>query len=182
MDDGEAQRSKYAAYGITLNKQNSNGWSALVSLNVDHGDVRIDSPRNPNEANYQREVPEWNYSFRMSGTYALPWGMMYGTSFTRQSGDWYDREVQVRNALNTNVTLTLQENFDRYEDVNIWDNRVTKRIGLPRNQSIEASIEAFNTLNINTIIDQSIRNGSTYGEPEEIIAPRVFRVGLKYRF
>ena len=52
---------------VTGGGQNSNGWSALVSLNVDRADVRLDSPRNPNEANYNREVPEWNYSFRMSG-------------------------------------------------------------------------------------------------------------------
>jgi hypothetical protein len=182
QDDGPAQRSKYHAYGMTLNKQNSNGWSALVSMNVDYRDVRLDTPRNPNEERYNREVPEWNYSFRMSGTYALPWGLMYGTAFTQQSGDWFDREVQVRDALNNTVNLIVTENFDRLDTVRIWDNRITKRIGLGSSRSIELAFDLFNTLNSNAVTDISIRNGSTFLEPEEIISPRVFRLGAKFRF
>jgi hypothetical protein len=183
QDDAVAQRSKYHAYGVVLNKQNANGWSGLVSMNVDYRDVRVDSPRNPNEERYNVELPEWNYSFRISGTYSrLPWGLMYGTSFTRQSGDWFDREVQVRNALNQAVNLIVQENFDRLEPVSIWDNRITKRFGLPRGHSLEGTVELFNTLNTNTVIDINNRNGSSFLEPDEIIAPRIFRVGVKYRF
>lgn len=182
MDNGSLQRSHYDAYGITLNKQNGNGWSALVSYNLDHRDVRLDTPINPNQERYNREVPEWGYSFRMSGTYRMPLGLLYGTSFTMQSGEWYDREVQVRNALNETVNLIAEENAGRYETVRIWDNRVTKTFRLPRNNSIEASIDLFNTLNTNAVTDHNIRNGGDYLEPEDIIAPRVFRLGVKYRF
>jgi hypothetical protein len=185
QDDGPAQRSKYHAYGIVLNKQNANGWSGLISMNVDYRDVRLDSPRTPNEERYNVEVPEWNYSFRISGTYSrLPWGLMYGMSFTRQSGDWFDREVQVRNALNQTVNLIVQENFDRLESVAIWDNRITKRFSLPHGQSIEGTFELFNTLNTNTVTDivGNNRNGSNFLVPDEIIAPRIFRLGVKYRF
>jgi hypothetical protein len=182
QDDGPAQRSKYNAYGITLNKQNSNGWSALASINVDYRDVRLDTPRNPNEELYNREIPEWNYSFRLSGTYNLPWGFMYGSSFLMQSGDWLDRTVQLRNALNTNVTVTVQENFIRLEAVKIWDNRITKRFRLGNTQSVEASFDLFNSLNTNAVTSMITRNGNTFLAPDDIIAPRVFRLGIKYRF
>jgi hypothetical protein len=51
------------------------------------------------------------------------------------------------------------------------------------NQSIEAEFNVYNTLNVNTITAQNNRAGaSTYLQPTEIIAPRVMRVGVKYRF
>ena len=38
---------------------------------------------------------------RLSGIYQLPWGITYSSSFTAQSGDYFFREVQIRDALNT---------------------------------------------------------------------------------
>lgn len=190
QDEGAFQHGRYHSVGMVLNKQNSNGWSGLVSLNVDRRHEGHDRPLNPNQEfyaglgnNFQKEAAEWNYSFRMSGTYSrLPWGLMYGTAFSYQSGDYYDREVQLRNALNSTVNVTVQDNFGQLEPVRIWDNRVTKRFSLPRNQRIEASLDIFNTLNTNAVTEVNIRNGRDFLAPEEIIAPRILRVALKYQF
>jgi hypothetical protein len=189
QDEGPGRHGRYHSIGTIVNKQNSNGWSGLVSINVDRRELGVDSPQNPNQefyagvGGYQREVPEWNYSFRISGTYSrLPWGLMYGTAFSMQSGDWFDREVQLRDALNSTVNVTVQDNFIRLDGVRIWDNRVSKRFSLPRGQQIEASLDIFNTLNTNVVTDINIRNGSSFLEPEEIITPRVLRLGVKYRF
>ena len=51
-------------------------------------------------------LPEWNHAFRMSGNYQFPWGIMYASSFTAQSGDWFVREVQIRDALNATITAS----------------------------------------------------------------------------
>ena len=45
---------------------------------------------------------------RMSGTYMLPWGFLYPSSFTSQSGDYFFREVQIRDANNTNVAIRIE--------------------------------------------------------------------------
>ncbi len=197
--DDEA-RNDYTAYGITLNKQQSDGWSFLTSFNMDYRDLKNFGPRDPNEAlygpasntatnggattgnPYQSVAPEWNYSFRMSGTYQLPWGIQYGSAFTAQSGDWYGRDVQVRNALNAVVNIRVEQQVDRYPWVKLWDNRFSKRFNLPHGQSIEGMFDLFNSLNINAVTAQVTRNGSTFGQPTEIIAPRVFRLGVRYRF
>jgi len=193
-------RNAYSAYGITINKQQANGWSFLTSFNADYRDLRNFAPRDPNEAlygpasntatnggattgnPYQSLRSEWNYSFRMSGTYALPWGIQYGSAFTAQSGDWFGRDVQVRNALNAVVNIRVEQQVDRYPWVKLWDNRLSKRFNMPKGQSIEAMFDLFNSLNINTVTEQVVRNGSTFGQPTEIIAPRVFRLGVRYRF
>lgn len=201
-DDDEA-RNDYSAYGVTLNRQFSNGWSFLTSFTADYRDLKNINPRDPNEAlygpgdatgndaitpgedddnPYRTQLAEWNYSFRISGTKTLPWGLQYGSSFIAQSGDWFGRDVQVRNALNASIYVRVEPHADRYEWVRIWDNRLSKRFELPRGHSVEAMFDLFNTLNVNTITDQENRNGPTYLQPTEIIAPRIFRLGVRYRF
>jgi hypothetical protein len=194
-----ADRNSYDAYGVTFNKQFSNNYSFLVSFDADYRNLEDNTPRNPNEelygpqngnissanlgtGNYQFDAPSWNYALRVSGTYQLPWGLMYATSVNAQSGDYFYREVQIRDALNANIAIRIDPQAGRYDWVRIWDNRISKRFALPRNQSIEGIIDLFNTLNVNTVTDQNNRMGSTYLEPTEIISPRVFRVGVRYKF
>ena len=106
-------RNRYHAMGFTLNRQFSNRYSFLVSLDSDYRDLRDNAPRNPNEAlygpgtttgnnygvqNFAFARPSWNYAMRMSGSVQLKWGFLYASSFTAQSGDYFFREVQVRDA------------------------------------------------------------------------------------
>lgn len=186
--------NRYHAFGTTLNKQMSNNYSFLVGFDADYRDLRDLSPRNPNEAlhgpqaggtgttNYQFSQSSWNYAVRVSGSYQLPWGIMLATSFLSQSGEPFFREVQIRDASNTNIAIRVESQAGRYEWTKIWDNRLSKRFKTFGNQSIEGTIDLFNSLNTNTITAQTNRNGSTYLQPTAIIAPRVFRLGVKYRF
>jgi hypothetical protein len=192
-------RNRYHAFGVTLNKQYANRYSFLVSVDTDYRDLRDNAPRNPNEAlygpqsgnisgsnlgtgNYQKGAPSWNYAVRLSGSYLLPWDITYSSSFLAQSGDYFFREVQVRDGNNTNVAIRVDPQAGRYGWTKIWDNRISKRIKTFGNQSLEAELNIYNSLNVNTITDQTNRNGSTYLQPDEIIAPRIMRVGVKYRF
>ena len=190
--------NRYHAMGVTLNKQFANNYSFLASFDSDYRDLRNSTPRNPNETlygpgtttgnnyaaqNFQFARPSWNYAVRMSGTYMLPKGFSYSSSFTAQSGDYFFREVQIRDASNTNVAVRINPQAGRYEWTKIWDNRVTKKIKTWKNQSIEGSFDLFNSLNVNMITAQNNRVGAaTYLQPTEIIAPRIARLGVKYRF
>jgi hypothetical protein len=112
----------------------------------------------------------------------LPWDITFASSLLAQSGDYYFREVQVRDANGTNVLVRVDAQAGRYEWTKIWDNRITKRFTTWGNQSIEGSFDLYNTLNVNTVTEQNNRNGANYLEPDEILAPRIFRLGVKYRF
>jgi hypothetical protein len=190
--------NRYHAMGATLNKQFANNYSFLVGFDADYRDLRDSEPRNPNEAlygpgtatgnnygvaNFQFARPSWNYAFRMSGTYMLPWGFSYSSSFTSQSGDYFFREVQIRDANNTLLAIRINPQEGRYPWTKIWDNRVTKKIKTWKNQSVEGSFDLFNTLNMNTITEQTNRVGSSaYLQPTTILAARIARLGIKYRF
>ena len=190
-------RNRYHAMGFTINRQFSNRYSFLVSLDSDYRDLRDNAPRNPNEAlygpgtttgnnygvqNFAFARPSWNYAMRMSGSVQLKWGFLYASSFTAQSGDYFFREVQVRDANNVNVTIRVNPQAGRYDWTKLWDNRITKRFATWGNQSIEGAFDLYNTLNANMVTSQNNRNGGTYLQPTEIIAPRIFRLGVKYRF
>jgi Carboxypeptidase regulatory-like domain len=198
LTDDES-RNKYNAFGVTLNKQYSSNWSFLASFNADRRDLLDIAPRSPNEAlygpgdsdtatagsnnnPYRSREPEWNYAVRLSGSYQLRWGLLYATSFVGQSGEWFGRDVQIRDGNNTLVTVRVETHAGRYDWVKVWDNRVSKRIKLWGNQSVEGIFDLFNSLNVNTITAQTNRNGSTYLQPTTIIAPRVFRIGVRYKF
>jgi hypothetical protein len=191
--------NRYHAFGVTFNKQYSNNWSFLFSFDTDYRDLRDNTPRNPNEAlygpqsgnisgsnlgtgNYQFAAPSWNYAVRLSGTYMLPWNITYASSLLMQSGDYYFREVQIRDALNATVAIRIDPQADRYAWTKIWDNRLSKRIKTWGSQSIEGEFNIYNTLNLNTITNQTNRVGSTYLQPTEIIAARVMKLGVRYRF
>ena len=189
--------NSYHAFGTTLNKQLSNNYTFLVSFDADYRDLKDNTPRNPNEAlygtgtvtgtsygvqNFAFAKPSWNYAVRVSGSYNLPWGLMYSTSLLAQSGDYYFREVQIRDGNNVLVPIRIDPQAGRYGWTKIWDNRVSKRFKTWGNQSLEGTFDLFNTLNINTITAQTNRVGSTYLQPTEIIAARVFKLGVKYRF
>jgi hypothetical protein len=112
----------------------------------------------------------------------MPWGITYASSLNAQSGDYFFREIQVRDAVNANVAIRVDPQAGRYEWTKIWDNRVSKRFKTWGSQSFDVEFNVYNTLNVNTITDQNNRMGATYLQPLEIVAPRVMRFGVKYRF
>ncbi len=198
--EGSESRNSYDAYGVTFNKQYSSNWSFLTSFDASKRSLKDIAPRNPNEElygpgnfdsvvpgsattnQYRRRLPEWSYSMRFSGSYQMPWGILYAGSFTAQSGEWYGRDVQIRDANGATVNVTVEPQVDRYGWVKLFDNRLSKRIKTFGNQQLEAMLDVFNTFNVNTITAQTNRMGSAYLQPTDIVAPRVLRLSLRYKF
>src|SRR5262245_11604654 len=126
---------RYTAFEATFSKSYSHGWSLLGSYSIDHRDAKNIDPRNPNEALYgivinnvgTRALPETYQGVRLSGTYELPWQMLLASTFTAQQGEYFNRVVQVRDALNTVVNLTVEGQAGRYDWVKLTDLRFSKR-------------------------------------------------------
>lgn len=71
---------------------------------------------------------------------------------------------------------------DRTETVNKFvDVRFAKTfpLGISR---LEGSIDIFNLLNANHVLEQNEAIGSTIGRPSRILTPRIVRVGATVRF
>src|SRR5207249_6342779 len=98
-----------------FNKQLSKKWAFLAGYSTDLAHENPYDPITPNDAMYNCSTrfssstatcygpnahPEWRQEIKMNGQYELPAGFMWGSTYTAQTGDWYGRTVQVRDALN----------------------------------------------------------------------------------
>ncbi len=193
---------RYTALEATFNKALSNRWSFLASYNVDRRDAKNIDPRNPNEALYgvvltgttgTWALPETHQGVRMSGTAGLPGGILLASTFTAQQGAYFDRVVQVRNALNALVNVTVEGQAGRYDWVKLSDLRLSKTFSLPRSHSFESFVDVFNLFNSSVVLRRITTNGPNYNKPlasggidaasaNPIPAARVFRISARYRF
>ena len=64
----------------------------------------------------------------------------------------------------------------------IWDQRVSKTFQISDRHSIEATFDLFNSTNANNITRIRERVGSRFLEPGNILAPRIMRLGARWRF
>ncbi len=182
----------YWAFEATASRRYASGWSFLGSYSWDRRDVSNITPRNPNEQRYNWELPETYQGLRFNGTYELPWQFLVAATYTAQAGEYFPRVVQVRNALNTLVNVTVEGQAGRYEWVKLADLRFSKlfRFG---SQSIEGMFDLFNVTNTSVVLRRVTTNGPNYLQPlatggidaasaNPIPAPRIFRLSVRYKF
>jgi hypothetical protein len=156
----------------------------MVSFTSSLRKTRVNDAQNPNDLLYDnsQQFSERNGALKANAIYELPWGFQYSTSLLGQSEDWYNREVQIRNALGSRVTFDAERHVGRLPWVNIWDNRISKTFEITDRQEIEATFDLFNSINSNNVIRIRERVGSRFLEPRTVLPPRVFRLGIRYRF
>lgn len=191
--EGNEDADMYMAYESTFSKQYSNGWSLLASYQTDFGKVRGSNPQNPNALYYNWQDPEWNYAFKLSGQYDLPLGLMFSTAYSAQAGAYYGRQVQVRNALNSLVTVQVEGQAGRYPWIKLLDMRVAKVVKLGDHHSFEGWLDIFNTLNSSAVRSHITLNGPNYLKPistggidasaaSSILTARILKIGGRWRF
>jgi hypothetical protein len=184
---------KYWAIEATASKRLSGGWSLLGAYTWDRREVHNNTPLNPNQARYNWEQPESNQGVRLSGTLDLPWDAMFASTFTAQEGAYYPRVVQVRNALNSLVNVTVEGQAGRYDWVKLLDFRLSKTFRFAGSHSLEGMFDLFNVTNTSVVLRRVTTNGPNYMQPlatggidaasaNPIPAPRIFRLGVRYRF
>lgn len=191
LDDGEGG-ARYTAYEATISKQRSHGWSFLASGVIDMADATNADPQNPNEDRYNWQFPKWNYGIKINGTYDLPFGISVASTYNAQSGEYFGRSAQMRNALNSLVTIVVDGNAGRYDWVRLWDNRFTRTFGLGSGKTFQVSLDIYNTLNASTVLSQVNINGPDYLKPsagstsaataQAILPPRILRLGARFTF
>ena len=191
VGDGEATKN-FTAFEAVFQKRQSNKWSMLAAYTSDFNHINNINPQDPNTARYNYQIPEWNQSIKMNMTYELPYGIRFASVYNVQNGAWYGRSAQMRNALNSTVTIRVEGHFGRYPFVKLWDNRVSKVFHIGDKQTIEGMFDLFNTLNANTLLSQITTNGPTFLRPTAnasgatsaapILPARIFKLGVRYRF
>ena len=167
----------------------------LFGYTIDFGHTNNANQLNftPNSYVYNWELPQWNQTVKMNGAYDVPFhGIKYSSTYQVQSGAWYGRFVNVKNANNQTVNVQVEQQQGRYPFVKLWDNRLSKVFKVGDNQTIEGMFDLYNTLNANTVLTQVTTNSATFGQivassggstsATAILPARIFKLGVRWKF
>jgi len=124
------------------------------------------------------------WQLNANGFYQLPAGLEIGANLFARQGYVEPLVFQVSAGGDGRVRALGTPQFDQVRYPSLWDFdlRVAKMITLDR-VKFQVSLDAFNLLNANTTLAQSRLIGSSaFGAINEIISPRIARVGVKFQF
>jgi hypothetical protein len=115
----------------------------------------------------------------------LPWGVTFSGNFENRSG-----LVEAPQQLFTHpggVTPTIVLNTAPIgshilPSVNTLDLRLAKTFSMGGTRKVEARVNVFNALNINTVLTDNVRVGPQFGVPTSQVLPRIFDFSVGYKF
>jgi hypothetical protein len=194
---------RYRAFELSLGKRMSNRWQMQTSYvwsRLD-GDAVLDytDPNNLLEFVGQgRGANDQPHAFKLLGSYQAPWGITVGANYQALSGLPYDRNLSVNFAQGTaNIRVEPRGTY-RQDRLNLLSLRADKSVRLGGARRASFIVELHNALNssagqgtIGTVsrlnATQAVFEGnklrqSYFGRIEEIVAPRVMKIGFKFSF
>ena len=190
-------RSDYDGVQFTFNKRMSNRWQLLggLTLQSHQGFSHSGTYTNPgattdfNDPTYLLNKDnssvfiELPWSFTLSGSYELPYGIHFSGKYTARAGDPLVRTIQATGLTQGTQTVWVQpRGEDRTETVNKFvDVRFAKRFALGTSR-LEGTVDLFNLLNANHVLNQNTGIGTTWARPSLVLAPRIVRFGVTARF
>jgi len=130
-----------------------------------------------------------NWSYNVSGLYQIspdrPWGFNVALNANGRQGYPipYFRRLQ-RNGFNgtSNVIVTGHYDTFRNEDIHLLDGRIEKELNF-KDFGVTLGIDCFNMLNTSSVIQRQARLGRANTDwVQEIVSPRIFRVGARFSF
>ncbi len=198
----------YDGLELTFNKRMSNNWmlrasGEIKSQKIHYNDSGLnfgDSFQDPSNIGFTNDT--WwaeqstgsgsggvytgsRWSFKLSGAYQFPHDIMAGAYLKMIDGNVVPIIRRVATNYSINVFNLLLERFDaeRLPTVRYLDLRVDKGFEIGGYGKLSVSLDAFNILNSNTPLRVE-RRGNTFQfrEAQEIISPRIFRLGVRYNF
>jgi hypothetical protein len=189
--------SDYDGFQLTFNKRMSNRWQLLggVTFQSHKGFSHSGTYTNPgnttdfNDPTYLLNKDnssvfiELPWAFSMSGSYMLPYEIQLSGKYTARAGDPLIRTLQVTGLTQGAQTVWVQpRGEDRTETVTKFiDLRFAKRFRFGASQ-FEGTVDLFNLLNANHVLNQNTGIGSTWSRPSLILTPRIVRFGVTARF
>ena len=130
-----------------------------------------------------------NWSYNLNGLYQVapdhPWGFNVAMNATGRQGypDLYFVKVPRQGFTSSSyVVATKQLDSFRNSAINILDARVEKEFNF-KDFGFTLGVDCFNLLNASTVIQRQGNLGATSANfVQEIVSPRIFRVGARFSF
>jgi hypothetical protein len=177
--------NSYHNFEVAAQKRLSNKWQLVTSFLATHTDMwRNGVPQDPNAAGFHPKSNYWEWGFKASGSYELPWRIQAAAMFTSQSGAVWARDARFTAGLVrlSEVILLMEEAAARrLPTQNILNLRVEKRqkIG-PGTAAFQ--LDLFNVTNTNVELGVTTRSGANFNKITSIVPPFVAKLGVVYTF
>jgi hypothetical protein len=177
---------------ITARKRLSNRWMMNGSLVLNSSIVHYPGPQSyedpttiPFADNAQASSLNARWVGKLSGMYQFPWGINASAFLNTRQGYPLIKTIQSPTRTGSigrvNVPL-VPYGEERFPTMTMLDIRVEKWFAIKKTQ-FAFSVDVFNLTNANTVLDQETRqNVSTANNVFSILAPRVARFGLRFKF
>jgi hypothetical protein len=193
----DQNRRTYNGIDVSVNARLSNG--ATIFGGTSTGRIR--------EVTCQFEDPNWTSAstpglrfcdqtkhdvpfvttFKLSGSYPLPWGIRLSGVFQSVLGDenvtsYLVNRTIVPTLTQAQVTVRLNEPGSEYLDRNNQlDLSVAKTFQI-RRVRLKPQLDLFNALNVSPVVSQVSTFGSSLGQPLRVLDPRLLRLGVQMEF
>jgi hypothetical protein len=205
LTNPEGLDASYVGVVLEGRKRYRDRWQMLASLTLGKSTGFLPGPgweadegsgfatplfANPNTLINAEGRTYWDrtYVFRVSGSYSDFFGFKLGGSFRAQRGQPLYRSIPIASGidgtpLNQGVIEVLADpqGFLRHPRVLLVDVRVEREFFLGKFGRLGAIGDVFNLANANTVTEIAQR-GRLFGVINNILAPRVLRIGIRYRF
>ena len=184
----------YHTIELATMKRPSQGWdmmcSALLTTNNDPGRQMPSSPNDQLVYNLG-ENRDWVWSYKANATYRAPWQINLGAAYVGQrslptSRTYVFRATDtvggtpIRNA--GTITLRLDPmGSQRLAAQHVVNLRASRGFKLGSTE-LKLALDVYNALNANPATSQTFVAGPTFARVNEILPPRVARIGVEYRF
>jgi outer membrane receptor protein involved in Fe transport len=182
---------RYNNLEVGIDKRMSNNWQVQASYLATKKNTWVAGSSattgaivyTPNEQYFPKNQT-WETTFRVSGSYRAPYGIMASSVFEYQSGAPLARTALFRTNLRQLSTVTLRMEpigSVRLPGVKLLNLRASKQF-LYGKQRFSVDADVYNALNANDATTMSVASGPTYGRITAIVPPRVGRLGISYHF
>jgi hypothetical protein len=194
---------RYKAFEISLIKRMSNKWQAQGSYVWSRleGDLLLDYT-NPNNVldfvGQGRDANDQPHAFKLLGSYQAPWGINVGANYQALSGLPRDRTLSITYSQGTASTRVEPRGAYRADFLNLMSLRADKSFRLGGGHRASFVAELHNALNSSAsqnsfgtvtrgnanqaAFDAARLTVSYFGRVQEIVAPRVLKIGFKLDF
>jgi hypothetical protein len=195
-DNVEYLDTTYKGVEFTATKRFSQKWQMQAGFTIgkNEGGVAVGSDLNdPNNTPYPTGIigNDSETALRVSGSYELPYRISLAGSMIANNGYPYvstyslsraEAALQGISLTRASQTIQLSERgTERYGNVTMFDIRLSRafRFG---GRSFTPQVDFFNIGNSDTTVAHTVAVGGNYLLPQEIVAPRIIRVGFSLNF
>ena len=178
--------SNYSTIEVSLTKRTSNNWTGQFGFDRTKRNLRQDLSYDPNTLAWggSSNVHYWDWSMKSMFQYSLPFGLSATTTFNAQKGETYVRNLTVTGLRQGTITAAVDHSGQYfYPTVKLWNARAEKTFKITESQKISAMFDLFNIANQNAASGWVTNTGLTFQRNiTAILNPRIFRLGMEYKF